>query len=205
MSAEFRRNLAAALLFGLAACRAARLAPLDVPPLVAHVPRTAAVDFEHYALDLALDPDARSLSGECRIRFHPVGSSVREVALDAHDLAISGVTDGEGRALGFESTVRELRVEFPEALEPGTSHELVVRYSARPRRGLFFVGPPDGRPTHVYTQGQCEDSAAWFPCWDEPAERATSELRIELPRGWISLAAGERVESRPTRDGGTRA
>lgn len=203
MHGQLRHLLSVVLGLGVAACAAPRLAPLDIPPIAAHVPRVAPVDFEHYTLDLRLDPQARSISGSCRIRFHPLETSLRELVLDAHDLAISGVTDGDGRALGFESSARELRVEFERALAPGTSHELVVRYSAQPRRGMHFVGARGELPTHVYTQGQCEDSAAWFPCWDEPAERATSELRVELPRGWISVAAGERIESRATETGGT--
>lgn len=203
MHGKLRRFLSATWWLAVAACAAPKLGPLDIPPLAAHVPRVAPVDFEHYALDLVLEPQARLVSGSCRIRFHPQDKALHELVLDAHELVVSGVTDGEGRALGFESSQNELRIEFTPALPPGTSHEVVVRYSTCPRRGMYFVGERGQRPTHVYTQGQCEDSAGWFPCWDEPAERATSELRVEVPRGWISVAAGERIESRPSKSGGT--
>ena len=68
--ASFLRT--AYLALGLAAflgCAAPKPIALEIPPLERHLPRTSPVDIEHYALELALDPRARSLAGECRIRF----------------------------------------------------------------------------------------------------------------------------------------
>ncbi|MFM8639271.1 MAG: M1 family metallopeptidase, partial [Planctomycetota bacterium] len=168
-----------------------------------HLPRTSPVDVEHYALKLALDPRARTIAGECRIRFHPRHDLVQVLELDLDTLDVAGVSDEEGRSLSFERRPGVVAIDFGAPLEAGTSHEVVVRYGGVPRRGLWFAGARDGVPTHAFTQGQCDDSRGWFPCIDEPAERATSELEVSLPRGWISVAAGEKVESRARADGGT--
>ena len=46
----------------------------------------------------------------------------------------------------------------------------------------------------MFTQGEPEDSHWWFPCWDAPGDRATSELRVTVPASWVTVAAGERVD-----------
>ena len=198
------RNLCASLaLAACAACAAPKPLALDIPPLERHLPRTSPVDIEHYALKVALDPRARSLEGECRIRFHPRHDLVQVLELDLDTLDVAGVRDEEGRSISFERRPGVVAIDFGAPLEAGTSHEVVIRYGGVPRRGLWFAGERDGLPTHAFTQGQCDDSRGWFPCWDEPAERATSELEVTLPAGWISLAAGEKVESLARPDGGT--
>lgn len=202
--ASFLRT--AYLALGLAAflgCAAPKPIALEIPPLERHLPRTSPVDIEHYALKLALDPRARSLAGECRIRFHPRHDLVQVLELDLDTLEVESVRDEEGRAVSFERRPGVLALDFGAPLEAGTSHEVTIRYGGVPRRGLWFAGERDGLPTHAFTQGQCDDSRGWFPCWDEPAERATSELEVTLPAGWISLAAGEKVESLARPDGGT--
>jgi len=203
MNSPQRTSKLALVLATLAACAAPQPRTLDVPPLERHAPRTSSVDVEHYALKLSLDPRARAIAGECRIRFHPRNELVEVLELDLDALDVAFVSDGEGRSLAFERRPGVVAIDFGAPLEAGTSHEVVVRYGGVPRRGLWFAGARDGAPTHVFTQGQCDDSRGWFPCLDEPAQRATSELEVTLPRGWISVAAGEKVESLERADGST--
>ncbi len=203
MTAPHRSWILSALVATLGACAAPERLVLDVPPLERHLPRDSGVDIEHYALDVALDPTARSIAGTCRVRFHPRSDLVRKLSLDLDALSVAGVSDGDGAPLAYSVLPGVLEIDFGAPLATGTSHEVEIAYSGAPRRGLWFAGERDGVPTHAFTQGQCDDSRGWFPCWDEPAERATSELRVKLPRGWISLAAGEKVESWAAEDGGT--
>src|SRR5262249_3137983 len=51
-----------------------------------------------------------------------------------------------------------------------------------------------GEPTQVFSQGEAEHARGWFPCIDRPAERASSELTVSIPRTWVAFAAGERVD-----------
>ena len=203
MKSPLRTSWLALGLAALSACAAPRPLSLDVPPLERHLPRTSPVDVEHYALKISLDPRARTIAGECRIRFHPRHDLVQVLELDLDTLDVAGVSDEDGRSISFERRPGVVAIDFGAPLEAGTSHEVVVRYGGVPRRGLWFAGARDGAPTHAFTQGQCDDSRGWFPCIDEPAERATSELEVTLPRGWISVAAGEKVESLARPDGGT--
>jgi len=87
-----------------------------------------------------------------------------------------------------------LTVELTEPLVRGVPMEVVIAYGGQPAKGLWFAG--GSPPTHIFTQGECEDARWWFPCWDSPADRATSAIRVSMPADWTSMAAGELVDSR---------
>lgn len=176
-------------------------ASTTAPPRGERPPTAARFDVEHYALDLAIDPVERSLSGTCRIRLWPTTSELNSAELDLVGLRVEGVLDVSGRALSFRQDEQSLRVELAETVALGTPAEFTVRYSGRPVRGLYFTAERDGVPTQLYSHGECVDARAWFPCQDEPWERATSELRVTVPRAWRVSAAGELLERRE--DGAT--
>lgn len=173
-------------------------------PATALAPREHAIDVEHYALDLALDAERRAVAGTCTLRAWPAAgrTDVRTVELDLEDLAVSSVHDAEGRALAFEQTEGRLAITLAEPLARGRFVELRIAYGGVPRRGLWFNADARGVVDQVFTQGECEDARGWFPCVDDPSDRATSELRVDVPRAWNVLAAGVRVERR---ESGTRA
>lgn len=167
---------------------------------------TFAYDVEHYALEIAIDPVARSIEGLCRVRiwharhmpgFWPADwefSSIEEVRFDFDAFEIRSLEDRAGRPLRWRREDEALTVALETPLERDHFEEITIRYAGRPLRGLWFTRIRDGLPTQVYTHGQCDDARGWFPCHDFPSERATSELAVTMPRAWTSIAAGERVE-----------
>ncbi len=174
---------------------------LAVPPAVPHPPRTADVDAGHYSLDLAVLPRTRALQGLCTVRLHALRGGVERVELDLVGLLVGSVTDDRGRNLLFDHEDGKLRVTLAEPLARGDFVELAVDYRGTPAKGLLFARPVDGVPTQVFTHGQCEDARWWFPCIDDPSDRATSELRVRIPADWVSVAAGERIDALDHGDG----
>lgn len=155
-------------------------------------------DVEHYALDLELFPDERRIQGTCRIRLVATGAELAQVELDLQGLHVTTVRDPDGVELGFAHVGRLLTVQLPAPLAPGEPTELTVHYGGTPVTGLWFSGRrPDGSgPNQVFTQGQASQSSGWFPCFDHPSDRATSEVRVTMPAGWRSVAPGALVERR---------
>jgi aminopeptidase N len=49
----------------------------------------------------------------------------------------------------------------------------------------------------VWSQGQDEDSRHWFPCFDAPHEKATSELMVTVPERFFALSNGELLSVEP--------
>lgn len=154
-----------------------------------------AYDLRHLRLDLELDPRRRHLRGSARLDLTPINDGLREVQLDlSSDLRVTRVRRGDGRALAHEHVADRLEIQLPQAVRAGHEVQVGIDYEGTPRRGLHFVGPdaafPD-KPVVVWSQGQDEDSKFWFPCWDSPNDKATSELRVTVPRPYRVISNGK--------------
>jgi hypothetical protein len=204
---HLRGPLAGLLVLASCACRSMQGGPSSasveaarraLPAAVAHVPLPASIDVEHYELELAIDESARTIEGLCRLRIWPRRGveRVEEVALDLDGLAVRSVRDGRARELGFEQHEAVLDIRLAEPLLAGAFVELAIEYGGAPQRGLWFNQDAQGRVDQVFTQGECEDARAWFPCLDDPSDRATSQLTVDVPASWSVLAAGRRLERR---------
>ncbi|HEY1817603.1 MAG TPA: M1 family metallopeptidase [Kofleriaceae bacterium] len=157
------------------------------------------VDIQHIALALDVDPAARTVRGTATLRTAAIGP-VTAVELDAVELDIAKVA-ANGKAAQFRHDGKKLRVALPAPLAAGAELVLAIEYSGSPRRGLYFIAPDDGyphRPTQVWTQGQDEDSRYWFPCFDSPNEKATSEVKVTVPAGMFAVSNGTLVSDKTT-------
>ncbi len=177
----------AAALFWLFAHRALSqgLGPAEEAP-----PRT--FDLLHVRLELSFDRSARRVSGLATLRLAALRDGLAEVALDGVGLDVSSVTEG-ARAREFSNDGRRIRVRMDAPLAAARPVELSIRYSARPRRGLYFVqGRPDypARPEQIYSQGFPRDNRYWFPAHDFPNDKVTSEILLTVPAGWDVMSNG---------------
>ncbi len=207
MNSFARARLFAIVLGGLCACHAPQSAPhvpssaaggsaasaheIEMSPSVR--PRTAPYDVENYVIAVDLDPAQRTIDATCTVRLWPLVPKLAHVDLDFVGMDVTSVRDRAGHDLHWQRVDGSLGVDLASPLAQGTFEELTVAYHGHPERGLWFTDERDGSPHEVFTQGECQDARAWFPCFDEPAERATSEVRVTMPRAWTSLAAGDRV------------
>jgi aminopeptidase N len=145
----------------------------------------------HIKLDVSLDVEARRIAGTCTLTLSPVVSGSPWLRLDAVELDIARVTRA-GKPLEHQHDGKILRVGLGEVRE-GDVFDLEIAYSGRPRRGIYFVGPDEGypdKPVQVWTQGQDEDSRFWFPCFDSPSEKSTSEIIATVPAGFTAVSNG---------------
>lgn len=190
----------ALLLASLQACDAtqARVRPeRNIHPATVQSPRTSDIDVEHYAIDVELMPETRRIEAATTVTLRSRVPDLTTVELDFDGLDVYGVWDAERRPLAFEHEGGKLEIETARPVAQGAEVAITVEYGGKPAKGLWFAGEaPDGSgPTHAFTQGECEDSHWWFPCFDHPSDRATSEVRVTMPLGWTSVAPGELVES----------
>jgi aminopeptidase N len=155
-------------------------------------------DVQHIAIAIELDIEGRSIKGRSSLTLAPIDGPPRWIALDAVELAIHRVSCA-GKDLDFSHDGKVLRVDMrPLYRDASPAGPVVVDidYSGSPRRGLYFVGPdqayPD-KPVQVWSQGQDEDSRFWFPCFDSPHEKATSEVIATVPRQLMAVSNGALV------------
>jgi aminopeptidase N len=97
-------------------------------------------------------------------------------------------------------------VKFPRPLAAGRTAEISIEYSAVPRRGLYFCGPDADYPARrveAWTQGQDQDARHWFPCFDYPNQKATTEVIATVPASMTALSNGRLVRRTADRAAGT--
>jgi aminopeptidase N len=161
-------------------------------------PRDRSAEIRHIKIELALDFEHRRISGTATHRIAAIVDGLATLEFDATELAIAAVRAG-GEPVPFETADRKLRITFARALAAGDEIEVAIDYSATPRRGLYFVGPDDAyrdKPVQAWTQGEDEDSRFWFPCYDYPNNRSTSEVIATVPERFTAVSNGALVENR---------
>ncbi|MCX6024241.1 MAG: M1 family aminopeptidase [Chloroflexi bacterium] len=113
----------------------------------------------------------------------------------------------DGAPVSFESTDRKLLIHLAAPLNSGQGATVAVAYETTPRRGLYFIAPDEGYPDkrrHAWTQGEMEDGRFWFPGYDYPNEKATSEVIATVPEPYFVLSNGKLLETRHDQEGGTK-
>jgi aminopeptidase N len=156
-------------------------------------------------LDLDLDPIKREVSGSARYRAKRFTSG--PLTLDQVGLRFGKVTVGD-LELSHRVVADTLVIDVPATVRVGDEVDLLIEYSATPRKGLHFRQGGRGSPdsfSEVWSQGQKRDNRHWFPAFDHPNERFDYTGEVRAPVGWkvhtnsghempaylVMLAAGE--------------
>ncbi len=172
----------------------AAVAPVDSAEHRQYAPDRE-IDIVHLALDVTPDFEQRTLSGRAMISFKPIAKPFQELRLDAVDLAVQSVTATE-KILGYQVTDKQIIVTFEPPVPPDKETSLTIRYRTEPKQGLYFrtpaMGYKDGE-THLFTQGEAIEARHWYPCYDSPNEKFTSEITCRVPEGMTVLSNGKRV------------
>ncbi|HSI63158.1 MAG TPA: M1 family aminopeptidase, partial [Candidatus Saccharimonadia bacterium] len=151
------------------------------------------VDVQHLQLDVTPDFTKRTVRGTATLMFHPIAKPLAALELDAIGLVIEKVSVQGAVLAGHEVTDEKLVITFKEPVAPDVQASVSVTYRTQPERGLYFRTPEMGyKPgdTQVWTQGEAELHRFWFPCYDYPNERFTSEVICHVPEGMSVISNG---------------
>jgi aminopeptidase N len=170
------------------------LAPIDSPDYRKYAPDRD-VEVLHLALDVTPDFKQRTVQGKATIQFKPILNPVREIRLDAVDLSVEGVTSTEG-IQGFQVTEDKVIITFVDSIPADKEASVTITYHAEPTEGLYFRTPEMGYKegdTHLFTQGEEIEARHWYPCFDSPNMKFTSEITCRIPEGMTSISNGRLV------------
>jgi len=160
-------------------------------------PRSHNYDVQHYRIALSFDWSKQSIAGETTITFRPFGTGVRDIEIDAGDMTIKSVKLAEGPELKYRYVDNEkLYVALDRPAPPDRDLSVVIVYSATPKQGLTFITPTEADPTRphqIWTQGEARTNHYWFPCYDAPNDKATSELVATADEKYQVISNGSLV------------
>lgn len=189
---------------------------IDVYDRPRQAERSHDYDALHYRIRLRFDEDTRSFWGENTITLTPLKDGFTRCVLDAETFTVTSVTDETGTPLAFEQPPHQLIVHFPRAYAYTDTLSFTVAYAAEEvdvdseafgmaasyDLGLDFKPETPDHPRLINTLSFPEGARHWFPCYDHPNDRATSELIVTVRSAYRALSNGRliRVEEDPTHD-----
>jgi aminopeptidase N len=148
----------------------------------------------HYAIELTPDPGSLGIAG-----VEVVDIEVREptarLTLNAVNMTLGAASiddDAQVADIALDATAETATLTFPKLLAAGT-HRLRIGFTSRINpfaRGLFFVDYPTDKGVKRMLSSHLEpaDARRIFPCWDEPAFKATFALTVTVPRSFLAVS-----------------
>ncbi len=168
--------------------------------------RERTFDVRHYRIEVAFDEAGQRVIGNTTIDFKPLRPDFSALELDASRMTIKIIKARTGKTLSYSYDSARLIVHLEKPLSYGEESSVSVSYECTPDRGLYFIQPnasfPDN-PRQIWTQGQGEDNRNWFPCYDYPNDKATSEVIMTVDGDYETLSNGVLKSKRKNRDGTT--
>ncbi len=156
------------------------------------------VQIHHLALDVTPDFKRRTISGEAVLSFQPIAQPLEELQLDAIDLDIQSV-DSTAKIQAYEVTADHLVITFAAAIAPDKEASVTIRYTAQPEKGIYFRTPEMGYAPgdeHLFTQGESTDERYWYPGYDSPNQKFTTEITCHVPAGMTAFSNGRLVSEK---------
>ncbi|MBI4850827.1 MAG: DUF3458 domain-containing protein [Acidobacteria bacterium] len=160
-------------------------------------PRSHNFDMQHIKLKLSFDWEKEIVFGEATLDMKAFISGIQTIVLDATKFNVKSVKLANGKSLKFEVDEEKIAITLDRAYKASEGISLIIEYSAQPKAGLTFVKPSASdpkRPYQIWTQGETITNREWFPCYDSPNDRATSETFITVDSKYMAISNGELIE-----------
>ncbi|HEX8493207.1 MAG TPA: M1 family aminopeptidase [Pyrinomonadaceae bacterium] len=177
-------------------------------PGTTHLRPARTYDVLNYTIRTRFDVPNKTVIGDETVMFKPLLADFKTFDLDAGAMQIESVTlDASDTALQWTLPPEKLSIKLDRAYQPDETISVRVKYRTKPDRGLYFIPASRGnffsapRPAQIWTQGQPEDNHYWFPCYDFPDDKVTSEQYITTAANEIAISNGELLETINNPDG----
>ncbi|HMJ07472.1 MAG TPA: M1 family aminopeptidase, partial [Pyrinomonadaceae bacterium] len=200
---KFLRSLRSIIvLYALAALFTAASAQIVRPDLN----RVRTYDVQHYLIRVKFDRPAKKVLGDTTVTLTPL-KPLSQIVLDSAGIKYDSVSlDSEGPNLQFTVAGEKITVDLPRTYQPGETIAIRFKYSAVPTKGVYFVPEQieNGIEMHsaqIWTQGEAEEARHWFPSFDFPSDKATTEQYITANDGETVIANGEFIDKIKNSDG----
>lgn len=170
--------------------------------------RASDYDVQHYVVRLNFDRPSKKVIGDTTVRLKPLKEGFNRVTLDSVGIGYSAVTiEQSGTPLKFRTQGGSVVVDLDRAYSPSEIIGLRFQYTATPRKGIYFVAErksEEGLPGHsaqIWTQGEPDEARHWFPSFDFPSDKATTEQFITANRAESVIGNGTLVGKTDNPDG----
>jgi aminopeptidase N len=149
----------------------------------------------HYAIDLKPDLNTLAVDGSEVVDLKVIAPTDRLVLNAVNMTVLSATLKGEPAQVAVitpEPKTETVTLAFPRTLAAGP-HKLSLTFAGHLNgfgRGIFYVDYPTahGRKRMIATELEPADARRIFPCWDEPAFKASFEPAVTVPRDFLAVS-----------------
>lgn len=174
-------------------------------------PLNRPIDAQKYKIDWEVNPaeDPQTFRAEVTAAFKAL-APLDSVSLDIEKLTIQSVfLEGSKKPLAFTAKEDAVEIQLPRKLAVGAKFTLKLKYEGKigtGHEGLFKVVDPDdaARGPLLFTQFEARTARAFFPCNDEPYDKALSEVVTRVPEKYEVVSNGLRAKDRYFKKGAER-
>ena len=180
---------------------------IDVYSRPRRAERSRDYDVTHYRLKLKFDEEQKTFWGEAAISLTPYVERFDQCELDAEILKVTAVADANAQPLKFTQTDSSVIVQLGQTYHYGDTLAFTVSYySVNPQPdpkkygmspdydlGLDFKEATPDNPRLINTLSFPEGARHWFPCNDQPNDKATQELIATVCRDYQVISNGRLV------------
>ena len=159
--------------------------------------RPQTFDAQNYTIRASFDRGAKKVFGDTTVSLKPLKADFRVVELDAVEMKFESVKlDPSGIDLAYKTTPGKVIITLDKAYGPGDLIAIRFKYTAIPKKGVYFrdAEVADKKPVHssqIWSQGEAEEARYWFPSFDFPSDKASSEEYITAEKGETVIGNGE--------------
>ncbi len=159
--------------------------------------RPQTFDAQHYIIRASFDRVKNKVFGDATVSLKPLKDDFRIVELDAVDLTFESVRlEPSGAALQYRSSGGKIAVTLDKAYGPGDLIALRLKYEASPKKGVYFVDAKNRsqaaqHSSQIWTQGEPDEARHWFPSFDFPSDKATTEQYLTVAGDDTVIGNGE--------------
>ncbi|NQW29200.1 MAG: M1 family metallopeptidase [Ignavibacteria bacterium] len=166
-------------------------------------PREHPADMLRLKLDVKFDAFTGTVYGRVMHTFKVLQQSVDSIEFDAMKITFQQVLIGNKPAR-YRQTDTTVIVYCEPRLNWDRVDSISFTYSAKPRRGIYFVGWSDSTGTmrrQIWTQGQGIDTRHYIPLYDEMNDKVISETIITFDSSYKVLSNGNLISGIFNSDG----
>ncbi|HXG83820.1 MAG TPA: M1 family aminopeptidase, partial [Pyrinomonadaceae bacterium] len=170
--------------------------------------RVRSYDVQHYILRVSFDRADKVVFGDTTVQLKPLKNNFRTIELDQADLKFESVTlEPQNVNLEYKTAGEKIYINLDKNYSPDDLISVRLKYSTtKPKKGVYFVDAQteEGkivRDAQIWTQGEAEEAHFWFPSYDFPDDKATSEQIITAGADETVIGNGEQLATKENPDG----
>ncbi|AEV33986.1 aminopeptidase N [Owenweeksia hongkongensis DSM 17368] len=149
------------------------------------------IDFTHLHVSLELDTNKSAVYGKVQLAFK-ADTTTDSIYLNGVNMEFEKVTVNNAE-VKYASDNKGIWLWPEELLD---SNSISIKYTAHPRRGMFFIGWNDETGLsrrQVWTQGQGIDNRHWVPHFDEQTDKLITEIEVLFDSKYEVISNGSLV------------